>query len=135
MLTLYPAEGYDSLASVEDADAYWQGMGGEWFGTVAEKEAALRRGTQYVMALRPTIAALTVMHPNLKAAVFEAAQRAMTGVLYEDIAAQSVTMEEVGPIKTVYAQSSSGGRRRFPIIEDLLRGLVSGSHQIRVERA
>ncbi len=137
MLTLYPAESYDSLVSLEDADAYWLAMDdASWdLNTEQQREAALRRGTQYVMALRPTSAALTVMPYNLKAAVCEAAIRHISGELYKDVEPQAVVSEAVGPIRTVYAQPVNTGRKRFTVIDDLLRGLVQGASMVRVERA
>ena len=50
-LTVAPAAGFDSLVSLEDANAYCTAMGlAAWTGNDLVKEAALRRATQYLLA-------------------------------------------------------------------------------------
>ena len=137
MLIVAPANGYDSLVSLADADAYHQRMGASaWAaGGEADREAALRRATQYVEARRVKFQYLQPVHERVKAAVCEAALRALDGSLYEDIDAQSVRSESVGPITISYGFPRNGGRKAFPVIDDLLKGLVESAGGLKVERA
>jgi hypothetical protein len=55
-LIVAPAEGYDSLVSLADANAYCADMGhAGWTDADEAREAALRRATQYLLtrAARP----------------------------------------------------------------------------------
>jgi len=137
-LTVAPTEGYDSLVSVEQANAYWIGMAdGRWeaLGDY-EKEAALRRGTQYVLARRVKPENLDPVHTRVKAATCEAAMLHLTGMLYAtSIDAAAVTSERVGEIAVRYAVPTNGGRARFPVIDDLLRGLIVGGGVVELVRA
>lgn len=137
MLTVAPTEGYDSLVSVEQANAYWIGMAdGRWeaLGDY-EKEAALRRGTQYVLARRVKPENLDPVHTRVKAATCEAAMLAASGELYGVIDAKPVLREQVGAIAVIYGMPSNGGRARFPVIDDLLRGLAMGTGMVGLVRA
>ena len=136
-LTVAPTEGYDSLVSVEQANAYWIGMAdGRWeaLGDY-EKEAALRRGTQYVLARRVKPENLDPVHTRVKAATCEAAMLAASGELYGVIDAKPVLREQVGAIAVIYGMPSNGGRARFPVIDDLLRGLAMGTGMVGLVRA
>lgn len=147
-LVVYPADGYDSFISREDADAYLASMGySEWAALAPEvKEAALRRATQYVFARRLNTEALQDsdgtlrVHGNVAAATAEAAIRVNAGTLYRDINPEvgAVIEKTVGPITTRYAPGAKG-EIRIPIIEDLLFGLVytgpSGYGPVILERA
>lgn len=136
-LTVAPTEGYDSLVSVEQANAYWIGMAdGRWeaLGDY-EKEAALRRGTQYVLARRVKPENLDPVHTRVKAATCEAAMLAASGELYGVIDAKPVLREQVGAIAVIYGMPSNGGRARFPVIDDLLRGLAMGTGLVGLVRA
>lgn len=136
-LTVAPTEGYDSLVSVEQANAYWIGMAdGRWeaLGDY-EKEAALRRGTQYVLARRVKPENLDPVHTRVKAATCEAAMLAASGELYGVIDAKPVLREQVGAIAVIYGMPSNGGRARFPVIDDLLRGLIVGGGVVELVRA
>ena len=135
-LTVAPAAGYDSLVSVGDADAYMSSMGHQWFGNTAAKEQFLRRGTQYLLAAYSVPAdKIDPVHANLRAACCEAAIRAMSGALFEDVAAQAVQQRTVGPITTVYAPQTNGGQKRFGVIDALMRGMSGGMGMVRLVRA
>lgn len=137
-LIVAPADGYDTLVSAADADAYWIGMAdGRWeaLGDY-EKEAALRRGTQYVLARRVKPENLDPVHTRVKAATCEAAMLHLTGTLYAtSIDAAAVTSERVGEIAVSYSAPVNGGRARFPVIDDLLRGLIVGGGVVELVRA
>jgi len=137
MLTVAPAASYDSLVSVEQANAYWIGMAdGRWeaLGDY-EKEAALRRGTQYVLARNIKPQYLDPVHTRVAAATCEAAMLHVSGELYGVIDAKPVLREQVGEIAVSYGMPSNGGRARFPVIDDLLRGLAMGTGMVGLVRA
>ena len=137
MLTVAPAASYDSLVSVEQANAYWIGMAdGRWeaLGDY-EKEAALRRGTQYVLARNIKPQYLDPVHTRVAAATCEAAMLHVSGELYGVIDAKPVLREQVGAIAVSYGMPSNGGRARFPVIDDLLRGLAMGTGMVGLVRA
>lgn len=136
-LIVAPADGYDTLVSAADADAYWESMGGAWLDFLpADREAALRRGTQYVLARNIKPQYLDPVHTRVKAATCEAAMLHLTGALYAtSIDAKPVLREQVGEIAVSYGMPSNGGRARFPVIDDLLRGLIVGGGQVALVRA
>lgn len=134
-LIVAPADGYDSLVSLTDADQYHVKMGhARWSGS--GREAALRRGTQYLLKhFTIKSASLDPVHKDVAEACCEAALRALTGELYSDVEAQAIVEETVGPLTTRYSDPRNGGQKRFAIIEDLLSEHVSGAGQIRLVRA
>lgn len=137
-LIVAPADGYDTLVSTADADAYWTSMGGTaWADAPAsDREAALRRGTQYVLARGVKPENLDPVHTRVKAATCEAAMLHLTSTLYAtSIDAAAVTSERVGEIAVSYAAPVNGGRARFPVIDDLLRGLTVGGGIVELVRA
>jgi len=136
-LIVFPADDSDSLVSVEFADKYHSDLGNKAWDNLSEpeKESALRRGTQYILARRVKEQYLNPLHYNVKAATAEAALRASDGTLYADVEAQAVVSETVGPISTTYAASTTGGRMTFPVIDDLLRGLTESAFGVRLVRA
>lgn len=134
-LTVYPDAGYDSFISLAEADSYLASMGvTDWAGkTDPDREAALRRGTQYVTGRRLTTEALydtstdpytARAHPNVKAATAEAAVRQARGQLYLDLDPAPITEKTVGPLTLKYGPQKNAGEKRFPVIEDLLFGLI-----------
>lgn len=137
MLTVAPTEGYDSLVSIVQADAYWASMGGAWLDfLLADRESALRRGTQYVLARGVKQQHLDPVHTRVAAATCEAAMLHLTGALYAtSIDAKPVLREQVGEIAVSYAAPVNGGRARFPVIDDLLRGLTVGGAMVELVRA
>ena len=136
-LIVAPADGYDSLVSAADADAYWASMGGTaWADAPAsDREAALRRGTQYVLARNVKPQYLDPVHTRVAAATCEAAMLHVSGELYSTVPAAAVTSERVGEIAVSYAAPVNGGRARFPVIDDLLRGLTVGGGIVELVRA
>lgn len=134
-VAVYPAPGYDSFISLGDADVYLVGLGyKQWAVTsVPDREAALRRGTQYIYSRRLLSEALwdfdvkpnvQRVHPNVAAATAEAAIRHINGSLYRDIDPAPVVEKSVGPLTLRYGTPSYGGQARFPVIDDLLFGLA-----------
>lgn len=136
-LIVAPTEGYDSLVSLADADAYWQRMGGAVWAAQSEpvREAALRRGTMYVLARNVKPQYLDPVHARVAAAVCEASVLAASGELYGVIDAKPVLREQVGELAVSYGQPTNGGRARFPVIDDLLRGLAAGSGRVELVRS
>lgn len=143
----------ESYASVNDADTYlgnrlltlWATM------STAEKEASLRRGTDYITQMyRPRWAGLrmtstqaldwprydvpradsplgyyltTVVPTEVKAACCEMAFKAAFGELNGELG-QAKTSVQVGPMKTDYAQGSTAAKR-YPAIDQLLRPMLA----------
>lgn len=137
MLIVAPTEGYDSLVSLADADAYWQRMGGAEWAALDDpsREAALRRGTQFILARSVKEQYLDPVHTRVAAAACEAAMLHVSGELYGVIDAKPVLREQVGELAVSYGQPTNGGRARFPVIDDLLRGLAAGSGQVELVRS
>lgn len=136
-LIVAPTEGFDSLVSLADADAYWQRMGGAEWAALDDpsREAALRRGTQFILARSVKAEYLDPVHTRVAAAACEAAMLHVSGELYGVIDAKPVLREQVGEVAISYGQPTNGGRARFPIIDDLLRGLAAGTGMVAITRA
>jgi hypothetical protein len=137
-LTVAPTEGYDSLVSLANAQAYMTRMGHTWGweGEDAAKEVNLRQATQYLLSaytIKPEY--LDPVASNVESACCEAALRASTGALFEDVAAQHVESVTVGPISRKMSAPSNGGQKRFAVIDALLRELITGRGAIRMVRA
>lgn len=136
-LIVAPAEGFDSLVSLDDASAYMSAMGHAWGGTDVAKEIALRRGTQYLLsryAVRPEC--INPVHKNVSAACCEAATRALSGALFADVSAQHVESVTVGPITRKMSAPGNGGQVRFAVIDALMRDMTtSGPDALRLVRA
>lgn len=137
MLIVAPAAGYESLVTLETADAYMLKMGSPWEWTDRQKETHLRRATQYLLsayAIRPEY--LDPVAANVQAACCEAALRASTGNLFEDVAAQYVQSVSVGPVSKTMSAPANRGQARFAVIDALLRGLTDGmSGTVKLVRA
>lgn len=138
-LTVAPTAGYDALVSLLDASAYHDGMGNAAWALVPDpaREVAIRRATQYIQArYRINPANLNPVHANVRTACCEAALRALTGALYQDVDARAIKSETVDVLTTVYADPVNGGQVRFAVIDDLMRGMTLGGFgQVRLERA
>ena len=136
-LIVAPFEGFDALVSLSDAGSYMAKMGHTWTGDDASKEATLRRATQYLLSVycvRPEF--LDPVHSQVASACCEAALRASTGRLFEDVGAQHVESVKVGPIERSMSAPANGGQRRFGVIDALMRGMTSGSAgMVRLVRA
>ena len=143
----------DSYLSVVAADAYHAAMGNAVWQPLpaADKEAALRRATQYLDTRyrwrgEPLTTTQALAWPRtaaqwpvrrLQDATAELALRAAEqGSLYADEGAAAVKSETVGSISVTYADAQRG-QVKFTIVDDMLAGLVaSGSRlALRVERA
>lgn len=144
----------DSYLSVVAADAYHAAMGNDavWQPLNAtDKEAALRRATQYLDTRyrwrgEPLTTTQALAWPRTSAqwpvrrlqdATAELALRAAEqGSLYADEGPAAVKSETVGPISVTYADAQRG-QVKFTIVDDLLAGLIMGGNRmsLRVERA
>lgn len=127
-LIVAPDDGYESLVSLSDAEAYFVKMGYAWTGTDGAKETYLRRATQYLLnyyRIRPEY--LDPVNQNVADACCEAALRASTGALLADIDGQYVERVKVGPIERQLSAPRNAGQRRYAVIDALLRGLTYGS--------
>lgn len=128
MLIVAPAEGFNSLVSLEDAQQYMADFGHTWAADEAAQEVALRRATQYVLsnyAIDPQY--LDPVAPKVKDACCEAAWRAAKGELFKDTDGRIMTEQTVDEITTKWAEGSQGGVKRITVIDALLRGLTAGS--------
>lgn len=152
-VAVYPAPGYDSFISLEDANAYLTALGyakNVWDNkTTVEREAALRRGTQFIYARRlvpealwdtTTTPATARVHPNVAAATAEAARRHIEGSLYRDLDPAPVLEKSVGPLTLRYGTPTVANEaQRYPVITDLLYGLTftsaAGFGTVTFERA
>lgn len=136
MLIVAPAEGFNSLVSLEDALRYMADFGHLWVTDEAAQEVALRRGTQYLLAnysLRADV--LDPVAANLQAACCEAALRTGTCELFADFDGRTVIEQTVDVITTKWADAGQGGQKRFGVIDALLRGLTAGgSNGIKLVR-
>lgn len=133
-LIIYPSDGWDSYISLADADAYHTAMGNTgWTGDEAAKEVALRKGTQYIeMTYAPKAEYLDPMHKNIVASTAEAALRALTASLFQDVSPESITEETVGPLTTKYGDAQNGGQIRYTLIDNLMRGLGGNTNGVSV---
>src|SRR5512138_3482824 len=98
-LVLYPTDGYDTLVTLTDADAYMASVGYSDWASASDtvRETHLRRGTQYIFARRILPDYLDPeIHGNVAAATCEAAYRSFKGTLYADVPAQAVVEKTVG---------------------------------------
>lgn len=143
----------DSYLSVVAADAYHAAVGNAVWQPLpaADKEAALRRATQYLDTRyrwrgEPLTTTQALAWPRTSAqwpvrrlqdATAELALRAAEqGSLYADEGPAAVKSETVGPISVTYADAQRG-QVKFTIVDDLLAGLTVGGTRmsLRVERA
>jgi len=141
----------ESYVSIADADQYHTAFGhADWAqADTAEKEAALRRATQYLDARytfkgdpdqpQQPLAWPRRGHPwperRVTAATCELALRALSNPLLNDVAPLGVRQETIGPLTTIYSEGSGDGQIRYAVVDDLLRGLVAGGITTRLERA
>ena len=146
----------DAYVSVADATTYHANLGNTAWASAAEsaQEIALRRAAQYIDArfryrgwrltttqalewprsyYEPDGRTESWIPKNLKEAVCEAALRALSDTLYEDVSTDRVTEETVGPITVKYA--GKGGQTRMPVVDALLARYAIGGGGIRLERA
>lgn len=135
-LIVAPADGYDSLVSLDEAAAYMVSFGHAWPAEEVKQEVALRRGTQFILgsySIDPKH--LDPVAKNVKDACCEAAWRAAKGDLFKDTDGRIMTERSVEGIVTRWAEGSQGGKVSFPVIDSLLRGMTtSGAMNIRLVR-
>lgn len=138
-LIVAPEDGYDSLVSLLEASAYMEKFGLDWSNHDAAKhEVALRRATQYLLTaydIKQEYLA-PVVHQRVKYACCEAAHRAVKNQLVADTDGRIVTEQTVDVITTKYDVGQQSGQLRYPVIDNLLRGLTSwhGSLNVRLVR-
>ena len=136
-LTVAPLLDYDSLVSLVQADDYWVRMNAPaWaLASIPAREAALRRGTQFILAKRLIAAATapTVVRA-VQEATSEAAMRALTDALYRDVEPAPILLKAVGPIRIAYGAPGNSGQVRIPIIDQLLSGLTIAYGPVFSER-
>jgi hypothetical protein len=147
----------DSYISIAAALVYHAAMGNTaWAAaTEAAQEIALRRAAQYLDTnyrfrgeRLTTTQALewprvwyepdnrTEAWPvvAVENAACEAALRALSDTLREDVSADQVTEETVGPITIKYARKT--GQTRYPVVDAIIRKYTNGgAGMVRIERA
>ena len=127
-LTIYPADGWDSLVTLAEAHAYMTSYGHDWPTEEAQQEIALRKGSQYLMsAYQIDPKHLDPIDAKIKAACCEAAVRSLAGPLLADTDGRIKTEQTTDVITTKWAEGSQGGRKTYPVIDALMRGLASNS--------
>ena len=142
--------GMDSYVSLVEADAYHAAYGhADWSGkALPERETALRSATQYLDARyrfrsEPDQPQQALAWPRrgypwperrVVAATCELAWRALAKPLFSDVAPLGVRQETIGPMTTVYAEGTGDGQVRYALVDQLLRELVVGGLNRRLER-
>lgn len=137
-LIVAPDPGFNSYASVVEADAYFTDYDNQdWLAaTTPAKTSALLKGSAYIYGLRLIYDYVSpVVYPNVKYATFEAAVRALKGTLYRDVPATELIAETVGPIQKRWQIAQKNGQPRFKVIDDLLLGMVYPQNNISFLRA
>ena len=127
-LIIYPEDGWDSLVTLAEAQSYMTSYGHDWPAEEGKQEIALRKGTQYLMAayqIDPKH--LDPIDAKIKAACCEAAVRSLAGPLLADTDGRIKTEQTTDVITTKWAEGSQGGRKTYPVIDALMRGLASNS--------
>ena len=140
------SESSESYVTVAECSAYHTKHGGTAWDWIDDKEAALRKATQYLDSAYkwrgvPTTEAQALRWPranvvvdsyalawdaipaNLKHACCELAAK---GDLFADVESQHVTDVQVGPIKRSMSGLSNGGQKRYAAVDALVRELISG---------
>lgn len=145
-LIVCPAEGWDSLVSVEDATRYMHDFGYEQWpipdpeppepDPVAwrKAEVALRKATQFIIG-RYSIKAenLDPVHKKVQAACCEAAIRALDGDLVADSDGRIVTEETVDVLTTKYAAGAQNGAMAYPVIDALMKHMTDGGDSLTIK--
>lgn len=128
MLIVAPAEGFNSLVSLEDAAQYMADFGHAWTDDADKGEVALRKATQFLLtsySIKPEH--MNPVHTNVQAACCEAAVRALKADLAKDTDGRVKVESTVGPITTKWAEGAAGGKPTYPVIDALLKGLTEGN--------
>lgn len=127
-LIVAPAEGFNSLVSLEDAAQYMADFGHSWTDDEVKGEVALRKATQFLLtsySIKPEY--LDPVHSNVQAACCEAAARALKTDLVKDTDGRVKVESTVGPITTKWSEGAQGGKAAYPVIDALLKGLTESS--------
>lgn len=154
----------DSYVSLVDAAAYHTAFGNTAWAAAASdaiREVALRKATRYIDSrytyrgdqrtstqslVWPRVGYGTdEVYDNgqwpvsrLHRACCELALLSLSEELYVDEDSRPVLGETIGPISVRYGDPRFGGQKRFSLIEDLLRPLLTGGgglRSMRLERA
>lgn len=139
-LIVAPAEGFNSLISLDDAAQYMADFGHDGWPTGSEPsdtrkaEVALRKATQFILG-RYSIKAenLDPVHPNVQAACCEAAIRALSGDLVADSDGRIVTEETVDVLTTKYAAGAQNGAMAYPVIDALMKHMTDGGDSLTIK--
>lgn len=140
----------EAYVSVADCTTYAIGHGLTFTGTEPEKEARLRRATQYLDAQYafkgepqtdtqalawPRTVAPGVVPREIVAACCELACK--TGDLWADVDASSLIEKTIGPITKRYAAPANGGQKRFAAVDALVKRWTAdgGGMMVKVVRA
>jgi len=139
----------DSYASVAQCVTYAAGHGLTFAGEEPEREARLRRATQYLDAQYaykgeeetdtqglawPRTVAPGVVPKEIVAACCELACK--TCDLWTDVDSSAVIEDTIGPMTTKFAAPANGGQVRFAAVDAMVkRWLAGGGSTIRVVRA
>lgn len=137
----------ESYISVADAATYLAAVNATTWASASstQKEAALRRATQYLdtqyqwrgdpltltQALEwPRVLVVdgrTYEWPvrQIREACAELAVRALAGDLYAD-AGQTIKAEQIGPIRTEYQPGLSGSQTRFTAVDQMVAKFTKG---------
>jgi len=161
-LIVAPDPNAEAYASVAESDLYHARRGNAAWASVAtsDKEAALRRATDYMVARysgrwrgevvdseqvldwprygvwsSAFLLDSATVPAGVRHACAELALRSATGTaLYTDVGPQEVTSERVGPIAVTYA-NRQGGQTRFPLVDEMLsKYLIGSTNQVRLIR-
>lgn len=129
-LIVAPAEGFNSLVSLEDAAQYMADFGHSWTEDEdeAKAEVTLRKATQFLLtsySIKPEHQ--DPVHSNVQAACCEAAARALKADLVKDTDGRVKVESTVGPITTKWSEGAQGGKAAYPVIDALLKGLTESS--------
>lgn len=151
----------ESYVSVAECDTYFAALGNETWADVENKEAALRKATQYIdsqyrfrgdkgsIAQALSWPRFSVEYDGyafpaneipkrLKSATCELALKSASADLLADVSAQYAEEVKVGPIVKKMSGLNNGGQKRFALVDSLLSEFVSsgsGSASIRIVRA
>lgn len=142
----------NSYATVAEVDAYFEMRdNSSWTGSLREKEAAIIKATDYIdskyrtrwlgtmysstqalmwprssVYIEGTLWEESTIPTQLIFAVCEAALRALSNDLADDLTAGIKTKTIAGAISTTYAVNSGHKIKKYQVIDQLLSNLISG---------
>jgi hypothetical protein len=122
-------------AALRVATEYLEGRYyGKWYGTPSTETQALSWPRENVSKPSGGFYAVTAMPAALLAATAQIAQREVTNpgsLLPDSVSSQRIKSKSVGPVSVTYADSSSSSSSdlpNMPVVEDLLRPLLSSGN-------